>query len=290
MKKNCYLWHSLCIGLLCLSALAGCMNQKSENFLFFGQDLEDYWAGDSIEGSPTTTDELKTLMGSIVHGEKEIFASIVSYPLERMYPLHDIQDSASMVSYFDTLVDDSLCTVLKNTRVSDWSEFGWRGYSFMNGEYLWWDGALTGVNYYSQAELKLRDALVQRELATLSPELTEGEWTVYECLIPSDSPYCAIRLDVLPMEDEEDQYRLAFYERGADLNAEPALVLTGSYNTEGSMGIQNFYFADSSGKVTADFVYSPHTYTDEEGMELTLNEKGKETVINVRFGYWLDLF
>lgn len=289
MKKNYLALRTLFIGVLSAFVFGGCVNQNQQSFLFFGQDLEDYWDGDSIEGDPEMTEELKTLMGSMVHGEKEIFASLVSYPLERMYPLHNIQDSASLVSYFDTLVDDSLKTVLKNTRVSDWGEFGWHGYSFSDGEYLWWNGSLVGMNYYSQKELEMRDALIQKELASLSPTLTEGDWTVYECLIPSDSPYCAIRLDVLPFEDEEDQYRLAFYENGADLNAEPALVLLGSLDIQGSFGTHNFYFSNKEGNVTADFVYSPYEYMEEEGTELTLRVKGKETVIPIRFGYWLDL-
>lgn len=247
----------------------------------------DYWADDSILGDPALTEQLKEIMGIIVSGDKESFASLVSYPFTRPYPLHNIKDSAEMVSYFDTLVDDSLIDILKHTHLSDWEEVGWRGWTFADGNYFWFDGGIPAWDYLSKNESKLYNELVNKEWNMLPTSLKGEEWTVYDCLLPESGPYKVVRMDCRPDYDEQDQYRLAFYKMGTPLTAEPDMVLLGDGEEQGNMGTMVFNFKDQSGH-HADFIYSADEYLDEEGLELNIFEDKQETY-KVHFCYWLDL-
>jgi len=214
----------------------------------------------------------------------------MSYPIQRPYPLHNIKDSASLMNYFDTLVDDSLINILKNTKLSDWSEAGWQGFTFDDGKYFWFDGGIVGWNYISAKENQLLYSQIQKEWATLPESLKGEDWTVYDCLIPEEGPYQVIRLDCRPNYDEEDQYRLSFYKKGAPLvQSEPDIVMLGRCDIQESGETQIFSFHSEDNSKTADFIYSPVTYLDEEGMELNLNSKKGTETFTVRFGYWLDL-
>ena len=250
----------------------------------------DYWEGDSVAGDPALSEQLKDVMMTIVYKDKERFASLMSYPIQRPYPLHNIKDSASLMNYFDTLVDDSLINILKNTKLSDWSEAGWQGFTFDDGKYFWFDGGIVGWNYISAKENQLLYSQIQKEWATLPESLKGEDWTVYDCLIPEEGPYQVIRLDCRPNYDEEDQYRLSFYKKGATLvQSEPDIVMLGRCDIQESGETQIFSFHSEDNSKTADFIYSPVTYLDEEGMELNLNSKKGTETFTVRFGYWLDL-
>ena len=105
----------LVLGGFILTQCAGGNNKSN-----LPDEAVDYWEGDSVAGDPALSEQLKDVMMTIVYKDKERFASLMSYPIQRPYPLHNIKDSASLMNYFDTLVDDSLINILKNTRLSDW--------------------------------------------------------------------------------------------------------------------------------------------------------------------------
>ena len=195
-----------------------------------------------------------------------------------------------MVNYFDTLVDDSLINVLKKTKLNDWSEASWQGYTFAEGKYFWFDGGIIGWNYISSKESKLLDTQIQEEWSTLPESLKGEDWTVFDCLIPEDGPFQVIRLDCRPNYDEEDQYRLAFYKKGRNLNqSEPDIIMLGKCDNQESGETQIFSFHTEDNSKTADFIYSPLTYLDEEGLEFSLHSKQGAETFMAHFGYWLDL-
>ena len=74
--------------------LSQCTGEKHSNL---SGNYVDYWEGDSIVGDPALSEQLKDVMMTIVYKDKERFASLMSYPVGRPYPLHNIKDSASLV-------------------------------------------------------------------------------------------------------------------------------------------------------------------------------------------------
>lgn len=252
--------------LLALAAIGGCTRPKAE-----------------VDHN-NLPDDVKDVAMAIMVDSPSAFASAVSYPLSRPYPLHDITDSAQMVSYYHTLVDDSLKQIVKETPDTMWQSIGWRGWTLDDGSYLWIDaGKVYQMNYLSKRENELLDSLRQEELATLDPKLSVG-WIPVLCVIDS------INGEIFRIDSDETvsppQYRLAGYMADADLSGTPSMLLYGNLDYEGSMAVRYYHFEDSVGN-TAD--YSPDVVSDEDTVpEIEFSTKGKIRRHKVKRGYWLD--
>ena len=72
---------------------------------------------------------VKQLVRSVADGDSIQFARLVSYPLKRPYPLHDIENADQMAHYYREMVDDSLRNAILESSPEDWGEYGWRGWS-----------------------------------------------------------------------------------------------------------------------------------------------------------------
>ena len=228
--------------------------------------------------------DVKPAANAIINDSASKFAAAITYPLERPYPLPDIMDSAEMVSYYPTLIDDSIKNIVTDSPDSLWTEDGWRGWTLDDGSYMWIDaGKVYQINYISKRENQLLDSLRNEEIATLDPSLRQG-WIPVMCVIDSISGKI-FRID----SDESitpPQYRLAGYSSEADLSGLPTLVLYGTLDTEGTMENRFYHFEDSVGNV-AD--YSPDIVSDEDTVpEIQVSRKGRIHKYKVKRGYWLD--
>ncbi len=252
--------------LLALAVIGGCSRPKAE------VDHNDL------------PEDVKGVAMAIMVDSPAAFASAVSYPLSRPYPLHDITDSAQMVSYYHTMVDDSLKQIVKQTPDTMWQSIGWRGWTLDDGSYLWIDsGKVYQMNYLSKRENELLDSLRNEELATLDPKLSRG-WIPVLCIIDS------VNGEVFRIDSDETstpaQYRLAGYGVDADPSGAPSLVLYGNLDYEGSMEVRYYHFEDSVGN-TAD--YSPDIVSDDDTIPaIEFYSKGKVKRHKVKPGYWLD--
>ncbi|MBD5237708.1 MAG: hypothetical protein HDS62_09335 [Bacteroidales bacterium] len=202
--------------------------------------------------------DVSDIVKAVSSDDSVSFSSHVAYPLERPYPLKDIQDEEEMKAYYPVLVDDSLRKVISNSGNKDWNEEGWRGWTVKDGQYLWIDGTVYEVNYVSSRERTLKDSLIKREKESLPSHLRSGwvpEWvmediaegTVYR--IDADSVASeAIRKGSLT----EGEYRLLVYNNGGDLRRNPDKVLRGKRKVEGTVGTVSYLFDTNSAKAMAD--------------------------------------
>lgn len=239
--------------------------------------------GDGKVDPQTLPEDVRPVAIAIMNEDPHTLASLVSYPLERTYPLRDIRDSADMVRYAPILMDDSIRKVISHAPDTVWHQVGWRGWTIDNGEYLWIDGGkIYAVNYVSRRERQMLDSLRQAEISSLEPSMRKG-WIPVTCMIDSTSG-AIFRID--EREDGDSaSYRLAGYRSGENLNGRPTIVLYGSLQLQGSMGNRFYIFQDSEGNKAA---YSP----DYDGMDtvptLELDRHGKASFYRPTRAYWLD--
>lgn len=213
---------------------------------------------------------------SVYNNDSLAFASMVQYPLQRPYPLHDIADSADMVAYYPVMVDDSLRSMAND----GWEQFGWRGWALNDGE-IWVDTeGIYDISYMSAAEKKNYDDLVKKEMATLSPDMRQGYIPV-GCFKAIDTQ-AVYRIDHQP---DSDTYRLAAYDKGARRDKAPDRILYGKRVLEGSSANIRYEFADGPGEV----VLIPYPMSEDEMPALYISDGKTSSDIEIIPVYWLDL-
>lgn len=262
--------------LTATAVTAGCRRQTQNAAPDYKQALSD--------SLPATVNRLITSVGE---NDPSLLASIVSYPLERPYPLADVADSAEMVAYYSTLVDDSLRNVLVKSRPGRWSENGWRGWTLDDGRYVWVDSLVYDIPYVSSLEHEQHKALVKQEMATLPAALAQPGWEPAGAFKASSGEVA--RLDVKGASSRDDEaavYRLAVYGNGTDLRGLPTLVLPGTLNTEGTARTRTFTFDDGHGTRA---LFTPDE-PDDDGLPLViLYPDGRQNRLALKKTYWRNL-
>lgn len=261
--------------LFCFIALTACGNANRSK-------AEEVLSSDSIP------QPVKDFVSAVVNNDPEKFANAVNYPLHRPYPLKDINSEKEMKEYYPTLVDDSLRNVVKNAGVSDWESYGWRGWSLLDGNFVWIDDKVYGINYLSQKERKRHAQLVSEEIRSLYPSL-QGNWTPVMCL-QQMADGTIYRIDMTPAPTDSTEagpYRMAVFSNGKNLKGRPHKVMRGHKETEGSMQNEIYTFTATDGKV----IFSPENFDENTGNDqiLIIDRSGTETALPVKSVYWLQL-
>ena len=264
MKFISYIIPAASVAFICGAKLPGCSNDKKNT------------CGNLPE-------EVKPVAIAILNDSPSEFASVVSYPVERPYPLKNVEDSAEMVKYYPTLVDDTIRKAVEEAPDSAWQQIGWRGWTLGDGSYFWIDsGKIYEVTYVSEREHIMLDSLQNVEIATLDPSLQAG-WTPVACVKDTESGEI-FRIDTQDATNPPI-YRLAGYSSEESLSGQPSIVLYGTLDLEGSMGNRFFRFSDDAG-TTAE--YSPDMVSDEEEPEIEIDRKGTSHRYKAKPDYWLD--
>lgn len=232
--------------------------------------------------TPTAGDtlpvEVVSLCQAIVTGDSTAFASLVQYPLERPYPLHDINDASSMRHYYSTMVDDSLRHAVASDTMH-WHKYGWRGWAPSDGEYLWIDSLVYAVNYLSPREKSMIDSLTRAELASL-PHDMQGHWHPERCYAGGSLVY---RIDRDTVTSARAHYRLSIFHVPLRHGQRPELIASGFKNREGSAGNETYVF--SSG--TTEYIIVP--YPDGDNMTpVIIDSNHRDSVIPITPTYWLE--
>lgn len=194
--------------------------------------LNDLVKSDSIPAS------VKSAAKAIADNDSVAFAALVSYPLERPYPLRDIENAEQMRGYYKTMVDDSLRNVVTQSGPDKWSEYGWRGWSIDDGRYIWIDDdAIYDVEYISAAERDRLNDYARHEIASLPENMRRG-WTPVICLKDKESN-TVYRIDAAEPKDRDSEpdatrYRLSVYNQGANLKGKPSAIYYGVEEQGGS--------------------------------------------------------
>lgn len=237
-----------------------------------------------IEKCDSLPSPVKQFVRAVTDNDSTVFAELVSYPLSRPYPLHDIETPEQMKAYYPVLVDDSLRTVVKNSVPDDWDEYGWRGWSLKRGDYVWIDEELYDVAYVSVRERLMLDSLRSEELGSVDRTLRDG-WTPEFCLSGVDDSY-VFRVDSRREEGRPPLYRIAIYEAGSDLRGKPKIALRGHREREGTAGTAIYYFGDKTGPKVVYVADVPDGSIPR--MEIS-DSNGKTDTVLVKRAYWLDL-
>lgn len=293
MKKLAYFFL-----MSILSVFVACQNRQSQkdNRIEGVEDSDtaglvtpDMLYDGEIVYDSMTDKNLLGIMLAILNNDKSDVASRVNYPLNRVYPLRNIKDSAQMVRYFDVIFDDSIKNVLRNMTVKSWDFHNYKGTTFANGEYIWTEGSrITGINYYSEREQSMLDGLRKQEIASLDKSL-QGDWFPVMCLRDIDDG-TIFRVDSHNSDYSDnygDEIRMAIYDEGKDLHGKPSRVLMGVYHIEGSD--PSFYLYCSNHLDMIWLSVDLNYYGDRRAYRMKYYEQGSETERTVDDCYWLDL-
>ena len=84
------------------------------------------------ENSPASNHEHYSYIINVIEAfkvlDKDRISNLISYPLERGYPIPSIDSKKELLSRFDEVFDYNLIKLISNSDASkDWSQVGWRG-------------------------------------------------------------------------------------------------------------------------------------------------------------------
>lgn len=252
-------------GCITLASLTGCSsgNSKSPE-----ATCDTVAVADTVN---TIKQKIKTITEAVRDNDARKFASVVNYPLQRPYPLHDVKNAGEMQKYYPTLVDNKLRKTVTQADSTDWNDMGWKGHVLGNGQMMVDEDGLYAVNYVSPAEASMRDSLRRAEIASL-PETLRGAWTPVGAFYDATNSK-VYRVDVL---NDGRTYRLAEFP-ARNIRQKPLRVLTGTKNVEGSAESVSYNFQDGVTLIPEDM---------QTGQPVL--QQG-ENSIPLQSVYWLDL-
>jgi len=265
---------------------------------------ENEYDGDpKISGS---TANIRPIVQSIAKGDAKRLASLTNYPIERKYPLRNINNATEMIERFDQIFDKNFRDRMKSSRASDWHSYGWRGYCLGDDMALWVYDSLYIIDYYSAQEQALYEQLAKKEMASLHKSLQSGEWHPY-CCYKDFSDGSIIRVDIkerTTLKKEyfhkdtialmypqlhafkirgDEEFRLSVYPPGYSLSEKPYMVLKGYADIGGSANMIQYMF--SKGDVEIEF----GDCSFENGkLFMTIKKNGEEAQHEIEVCYWLD--
>ena len=225
------------------------------------------------EDRDSVPEVVSQMIAAIEADDSVAFAALVSYPLERPYPLKDIENQEEMQSYYKVMVDDSLHRAVRNTGKGHWNESGWRGWTIDRGQYVWVGDSLYEVSYVSLREDSLRKVLRAKEIASLAPDLRKGWRPEFVMQDPQMGTLYRIDVDAAAKEhfgsdapeDGKDTYRLVVYTGPREMRSQPHMVMKGHRYVEGSEGQISYMFGGDGKELVPDSAevtiepYSPDT-------------------------------
>src|SRR5690625_3604189 len=262
-----------------LILLASCNLSKNQN-----SDSSEVGNKSAINTEITNTDlsQIEPIDTNVIKiitffREKNIdkIANIIHFPLKREYPIPSIEDEKEFKKGFEEVFDNTLVAKIANSNPKQWSEIGWRGIAFENGD-VWLDheGKIFAVNYQSEVEKELKEYLIAKEKENLHPSLTDFENPVYKIYTKSYQ----IRIDKL----SEEEYRYASWKIGEKENSKPELILNkGLVQYEGNAGnhviifsVENYTYKVYRNILVAEESSSDVTLIIEQDNQINLSEEG----------------
>lgn len=202
-------------------------------------------------------------------------SEIVNYPLSREYPLTDIKSKQELIKRFNDVSDRSVIDEISKSKMTDWSEVGWRGIMLHRGT-MWidTDGKIIALNHQSETEKKQRLKLISEQKESLHSSLKSFKNPIYKF----KTKHYLIRIDEL----ENEKYRYASWKSNQNESAKPDIILTdGNLEFSGSGGNHTIIFKKGNFKY---IVYRFHigandtpeiSFSVEENNKEILNEDGQ---------------
>lgn len=238
----------------------------------------------AAELSDSIPDEVRKVILAVENSDTDGFAGRVSYPLSRPYPLHNIENAEQMKQYYSTLVDDSLRNVLAS-EAREWGEYGWRGWSVRDGEFLWIDSLIYDIPYVSVRERVNLDSLRHKDILTLQPDLRDG-WEPVAAYRGDDGEI--VRIDAMKGKQQTDSnaLRMLLYAKGMQLTGNPTRTALGSLDLEGSALTHSYRFTDNRGEI---WTLETEPMDSSRPMIYYEGPDGTSSEMPITPVYWLDI-
>jgi hypothetical protein len=154
----------------------------------------------------------------VKNGKWEEVAEDIQFPIQRDYPIKNIESKKEFLKRRHELFDKKLIKmIIESDLDSDWAQVGWRGIMFDRGK-IWFhdDGTLYRVNYSTELEYKRSRFLLDSMRKKLHPSLKNFEHLVFEWKTKN----YLIRNDRLL----GDYYRISIWEKGVSQNSKPLYI------------------------------------------------------------------
>ncbi|MCT7593875.1 hypothetical protein [Aliarcobacter butzleri] len=191
----------------------------------------------SNELNPSQTENIQKIIKAFQENDIEYISNnVIKYPLKRQYPIPSIKNQEELKKRFSEVFDDKLIEEIKNSKIEDWSEMGWRGIMLNQGT-LWlnFDEIIIAINYQSDFEKRLREDLIRKEKEQLDSSLKEFIEPTYKIKTKN----FLIRIDKI----DDSKYRYSSWKIGKSESSKPDLVLlNGEIEYSGTIGYQYFTF------------------------------------------------
>lgn len=238
-----------------------------------------------IEDSDSIPENIKKIVHAVVNDDSVEFSKHVSFPLERPYPLHSINNEAEMTSYFRTMVDDSLKDVLGKSKPEHWEKHGWRGWSVHSGNYVWIDSLLYEVPYLSKSERRNLARMRSREINSLHKQY-RGKWIPVAALTGEDGTMMRVDAKEGMERTAHNCMRLLIYKNIDSMRRFPYSELHGTLTIDGTALNEEYTFEDEKGNRV---IWNPYQQ-DDTPLYMTFEGPDLENRdVLVKRIYWLDV-
>ncbi len=157
----------------------------------------------------------------------------ISYPLQREEPIPSINNATEMKKRFSQIFDTKLSKQIANSKLSQWSDMGWRGVMFDQGMVWLGDDKITAINYSSPAEQSYKNQLISAQKQKLYPTLKNFKAPIFQF----KTAKFQIRID----EISQGKYRYASWAINQSQSTKPDLIINNGIVTMDGSGGNHFY-------------------------------------------------
>ncbi|AKP50235.1 hypothetical protein [Cyclobacterium amurskyense] len=204
----------------------------------------------------------------IINSDIDKLDSIISYPIERPYPIPSINNKQELKKRYSEIFDDSLTSIISCSNIKeDWTDMGWSGIMLHNGiVWLDYDGQFLTTNYTSEKEKALEEKWIESEREQLYINLKDFIKPIHTL----ETEKFILRIDLL----ENQKYRYASWSIESDLSNKPDLVINnGEWTPDGSGGNHHFTFTNGEYSYIVDVNILRSEETPPFTLEVTKNDK-----------------
>ena len=282
---------------------SGCgQTTKQENVVSSEIDKEQSISEDDEIVRKRITEEVATIIELVKNRDKKGLSKIISYPLNRIYPIPPVRNEKEFIERFDEIFDSKLIEKISNANPEEcWGSFGWRGlymiedlgYSHL---YLGFGDDVIYSIEHSEKEKLRSEKLIEAE----KKDLHESLKTFLYPVILMESPTHLIRIDCIQNNADNEVYRYASWKKGSSISDKPDLVLTnGVGKVEGSGCYGSYTFTNGNfGYICGVGMWGNPQYIDDFYVykNIKINEDGwvngdiilKQKGENIKIIYWSE--
>lgn len=205
----------------------------------------------------------------IEENKSQDLSKLITYPLKRPNPIPDITSAKDFIAYYNTLFDDAFRTTLRTYNDTVIFEhnglYGLVGGAFNGDIWIGDDGKITGINYRSKQELKLKEQLTKQIQGKMYPSVSSWKQNIWV----AKSKNLLIRID-----ETDKGLRYVSWSHGHSIADKPDIILYhGKEEAQGTMGGWTCTF--KNGDWTYEFDDVEMCETDDKcGLFLWLLHKG----------------